>query len=106
MWVFTQKGFFSIVRDYNNEGNLLVRSRVRGDIEKLWPTADVERTPSNDYMYRVSLPMPEVARVIANVMSLIEYTNYKASIEDKRRREEYYAAVWSIMATLQADTEV
>lgn len=103
MWVFTTKGFYSIVADKNDPNRLLVRSRIEGDIEKQWPRADVDHTPDSDYAYRTFLPRKVVAQTLAEIVSGIKYTNFKASIEDKRRREDYYSAVWNVMATLQAD---
>lgn len=105
MWIFTSRGFFSIVADKNNADNLLVRARVAGDIEAFWPKAKVEKTPAADYMYRVSLPRKIVADALAGDIIGIRYGNFKNSIKDKDRAF-YYESVWNIMATLQADMEM
>lgn len=105
MWVFTSRGFFSIVADRNEPRNLLVRARVKGDIESYWPEADVTKTPDADYLFRASIPRKKVATVIAEELETIAYDAFKPSVEDKRRGE-YYLAVWNIMFGLQADMEM
>ena len=43
MWLFTSKTFLSVVADKDQPDGpkLLVRSRVQGDIEEVFPDADV-----------------------------------------------------------------
>ncbi len=36
MWVFLNNSFLSIVENRNNKEELLVRSRIKGDIEKVY----------------------------------------------------------------------
>ena len=47
MWLFTSKSFLSVVADKDNpQGDrLLVRSRVEGDIEEMFPDATVLKHP-------------------------------------------------------------
>ena len=42
MWVFTNKGFFSIVEDRNDSTKLLVRSRIKGDLERVFDDVHCE----------------------------------------------------------------
>ena len=41
MWIQFNNAFLSIVENRNNKLELLVRARVKGDIEKIFPDADV-----------------------------------------------------------------
>jgi hypothetical protein len=103
MWCFLRNGFLSIVQDKDNENYLVVRARVRGDIEAYWPTADVTESPENDYRYRTRLLRSEVASVISDyILNDLNHTNYKAAVNMvDPRRSEYYGMVWAIMADLQ-----
>ena len=100
MWVFTNKGYISVVEDFSISGNLLVRSRNRGHLSALFPTAEILQTSDADYRYRTSVPRDEVANLMFNLTQGIDYTNFKKSIPD----EEYHSAcasVWQIMRRYQ-----
>lgn len=102
MWLFSQRGFFSIVQNINDPNSLIVRARVSGDIEKYWPHATVIATPDSDYLYRAVLRKEEVALVIIKMVMDIDYGNFKLSIKD-RRRSPWYATVWQTMLTMQSE---
>ena len=51
MWVFLNNSL-SIVENRNNKEELLVRSRIKGDIEKVFPDSDVFEMENSDYKYR------------------------------------------------------
>ncbi len=85
MWVFTQKGFLSIVRHSEKPEVLLVRSRFKGHIEKVFPKVTVEEDPTRDYRYRAEFPIKEVSRVIGKLVSEICYDNFKACLESDER---------------------
>jgi hypothetical protein len=54
MWLFAKHGFFSIVEHRADPRNLLVRARVKGDIEHYFPDAKVTQTDDADYLYRAA----------------------------------------------------
>ncbi len=81
MWLFTQKGFLSIVRHTDKPNILIVRSRFRGHIEKIFPNAHVIEDGSRDYRFRVELPSKTVAKVIGEMVSRIKYDNFKACLD-------------------------
>lgn len=103
MWLFSQRGFFSITSVDKN--TLLVRARVQGDIEKYWPNAKVQRTPDRDYLYRAEIPRKEVADVVLKIVEDINYGNFKNSIYDRHRRSPFYSDVWETMFMLQLQAE-
>jgi hypothetical protein len=51
MWLFTSNSFVSVVadRDDTQSSLLLVRARIKGDIDQLFPDAEVMETPLTDY---------------------------------------------------------
>jgi hypothetical protein len=101
MWMFTQRGFFSIVAHRNDPDILIVRARIKGDIEAFWPKAKVLMTPDADYRYRAFIPKEFVAEAIGGIAATIDYDSYKGNITD-RRRSRWYAAVWNAMRQMQS----
>ena len=49
MWIVLNKSFLSIVENRNNKIELLVRSRVKGDIEKVFSETNVFEDNTADY---------------------------------------------------------
>ena len=98
MWIFTNKGFISVVADRGNPetGNLLVRSRDRNHLEELFPQAEIfSKTPS-DYKWRAWISRSEVSNLMQSQVDSLNYTNFKNSIED----DKYHDAcldVWEVM---------
>lgn len=104
MWVYTKHGFFSIVQDKDDEGYLIVRARVKGDIEFYFDARQVKETENSDYRYRIRLHREIVNTWLYEAVDDIDYTNFKAAagMQDNRR-SEYYGLIWSIMADMQED---
>ncbi|MCX6986080.1 MAG: hypothetical protein NT118_15220, partial [Lentisphaerae bacterium] len=65
MWVFTNKGFISVVRNKSKRWELLVSSRTRGQIEALLPGAHVEEKPGTDLIYCASVHQAIIAEMLA-----------------------------------------
>ena len=51
MWIVLNNSFLSIVKNRNNENELLVRARVKGDIEKVFSNAETFEDINADYKY-------------------------------------------------------
>lgn len=104
MWICFNKSFLSIVEPsgvITKTGDfLLVRARRKGDIEAVFPDAEVHRSPERDYLFRAYIPRQEVAEAIAGEVMGIRYTNFKASVRNTKLHDAY-AGFWSIMARLQ-----
>jgi hypothetical protein len=109
MWIFTTKGFYSIVSadrvPQHPPQFLLVRSRFQGDIEKLIPEARVSKTPDRDYLYRAIVDFETVQIAIANCVPDIDYPNFKNAVEDGNRHEAY-TDVWATMCYAGDNAEV
>lgn len=102
MWLSLNNAFLSIVSKGCKADELLVRSRRKGDIERVFPAyaAKVKRTPGNDYLYRCAIKRADIATVVSEIIMGICYGNFKDSVKDKRLAKAY-GAVWGVMSDLQ-----
>ena len=98
MWLFTSNSFVSIVGDdkHPHKGDLLVRARFEGDIEELFPQAKVFAKTPSDYKYRAWVSRAEVEIAVANYIDNIDYDNFKNSVADDNRHDDY-VGVWQVM---------
>lgn len=96
MWIFAQRSFLSIVEHAEEPKLLLVRARFQGDIESMFPEAEVSESAHSDYRYRAALSRERVSEAIALRIRQIDYPNFKASIDDFYRHGAY-SRVWSVM---------
>tara|TARA_B100000242_G_C42744976_1_gene347468 strand:+ start:100 stop:411 length:312 start_codon:yes stop_codon:yes gene_type:complete len=102
MWIVLNKSFLSIVKNRNNENELLVRARVKGDIEKVFENADVFEDENADYKYRAYIDRKNVADKISDELLKINYDNFKNSVsKDEYNRKNAYMNVWSALNKLQ-----
>ena len=87
----------SVVADKENpQGDrLLVRSRIAGDIEEVFPNAIVMETSYADYRFHAWLPRSEVTQALSRYVEDLDYTNFKNSVGDKDRIRPL-VQVWSI----------
>ena len=104
MWVFTNKGFLSIVQHKDMPDHFQVRSRVRAPLAYLWPEHEVQVIDWADYRFRITILKKEVKPVIESELESIDYTSFKHSCED----EEYLRAlvtIWAILHEYQTASE-
>lgn len=92
--------FLSIVAKDCARDELLVRARRKGDIEKIFPKAEVQRTPNGDYLYRAVIKRGAVRRAMARELDRVTYDNFKDSVQDDRLHGAYLC-VWSTMMDVQ-----
>jgi hypothetical protein len=105
MWIFLNNAFLSIVAHRTKPDTLLVRARVRGDIERVFPRAKVSRTPDADYLYRAEVARVEVSVAISSAAAGIAYPNFKGSVQDRDRLATYHD-VWDVMWAWQGRRDV
>lgn len=105
MWIFTRHGFFSIVEHKANPGLLMVRARIREDLEDAFGEADIiETADSGDYRFRKSMPRQVVADYLGQEAFEIDYTSVKDEIDkDEPRRHRMLYDVWDAHARWQRD---
>lgn len=88
--------FLSIVAHRERPEVLLVRARMAGDLEAVFPEVKTWHDPFADYPYRAEIAREEVAAVISMRIGKIEYDNFKSSVAEKSRHDAYMA-VWTEM---------
>jgi len=110
MWIFTQEGMISVVKNSQKLGHTLVRARTKECLPKLLDAArmpeyksKIEHTPRNDYEYRVSMPKLDFRALMSGIMDNLTYTNFKEHLQKKQKmnaiQRNMYHAVY--MAALQ-----
>ena len=100
MWLMTNKGFVSIVKDRDIKNNLMVRARIKGHIEAVFTGAKASYTENADYAYRASIPKSVVAQVMADLVDDVTYDNFKNSVKDDPLHKAYMD-VWTVMYRYQ-----
>src|SRR3954447_18074404 len=100
MWIMMNNSYLSIVSKDCGPAELLVRARRANDIEKVFPKATVTRRTDSDYLYRAVVPRDVVKQALAAMIDLIDYPNFKDSVEDGPLHAAY-VSVWCAMAGLQ-----
>ena len=96
MWIGHLEGWLSIVKHRKEPGMLLVRARDAYHIAHLWPHAYVEHTPAADYQYRAVFSTDEVADVVADQLTNIQYDNFKGHVTDTRLSGAF-SQIWMTM---------
>ncbi len=106
MWLFLNNAFLSIVapdtKKFKVKGDvLIVRARIKGDIERVFPKANVTSSKKTDYQFRAVVKRDAVATAIAKfILTDLDYTNFKDSIpKNDGKRHSAYLQIWSVMNT-------
>jgi hypothetical protein len=89
MWIYLNNSFLSFVENKDSWKLLHVMARKKGDIEAIFPDAEVLSTPSGDYKYRTDISRVTVCNTISDELLNIGYTNFKNSINDLQRHDVY-----------------
>ena len=100
MWIQFNNAFLSIVENRDNKLELLVRARIKGDIEKIFPEAEVFKDDSADYKYRLFISKATIATRMMLKMTEINYDNFKNSVKEIERKTAY-SNVWVELRKLQ-----
>ena len=81
MWIASTIGFYSVVRDREHKGRVLVRARAKADIFNLYrkfsPRCRMSRPKSDesrDYRWRVSVRKKDWVKIVAQLASEISYS--------------------------------
>lgn len=106
MWLITEIGFFSAVRDRNTD-QTLVRARDRRDLERLCRDYigyhTIETTEDSDYRHRLRVDPMTWSRAVADLASAINYGNFKDRVADTlgAERAAIYMEVWHDLYEIQ-----
>lgn len=102
MWIFFPDAMLSFVAHHDKPEFLMVRARIKGDIDRIFPGAKVSRTPRADYLYRATVHRERVGRILTDHAATMGYTNVKGAIpagDDRRKRAMH--DVWQVMFDAQ-----
>jgi len=101
MWIFLKDSFLSIVDKGDDSGEtLLVRARRKGDIERVFPQAQVIEGAGTDYAFRARINREQVAARMAAEVQGISASNFKNTVKEPGRHHAYMD-VWDIMYRYQ-----
>ena len=114
MWIFCKLGFFSAVQHREKHDVLLVRARIKGDLERLLKEikdnglggqdgcfGKIQETPNADYRFRVEIRKQAFAEFLFVAAKEIDYDNFKNAAHDGTVRDEAYMDVWRAMWSAQ-----
>jgi hypothetical protein len=101
MLIFTRNSFISIVDHPTDDRFLVIKGRIGGDIEAIFPESEVFERPGADFRFQTTVSRDRVAHRIAHLVKEIHYETFESSIEDPDRRQAYIQ-VWSAMYEEQA----
>ena len=80
MWIFTNRGYLSIVENRDNPDELLVRARYKGDIEAHFGKGyEILESSDADYRFRAFIDRNTVSAKIHRLVDNIDYSNFKDS---------------------------
>ena len=100
MWILMNDAMLSIVRHKDRTDDLLVRARIAGDIERVFPDAQVVEGAGTDYRFRAAVPRSTVAEAVSRRLLDIDYGNFKNSVREPERHDAYFD-VWHAMYGMQ-----
>ena len=104
MWLFSKNNFLSIVENHDDPEMLLVRARFRGDIEEIFPDAEVIEGEGTDYLFRAWVKRTEVADVLRAQVINIDYPNFKSA--NYSNRHHHLMRIWDVMYKAQENSEL
>ena len=104
MWIFTTKGFLSIVQHKDLPDHFQVKSRAADSLKHFWPEYEIEVIDLVDYRFRINIPKEDAVQVLTETIGSVEYTSFKNACED----DDYHRAlvsVWGSMYNFQSRIE-
>lgn len=97
MWVFTNRGYISVVQHREKPDLLLARARREGDLQAIFGyDIEVLETEKADYLFRTVVTRGQLATALTDEIYEIDYNNFKNSVENDLRRATYLR-VWEIL---------
>lgn len=112
MWLFTQHGFFSVVRNSDDTSKLFVRARLFGDLQALCASvpdllrdAEILHWPARDYAYRIIISEGVWLALAMRLAGEVDYTNFKNAAHDARPESYDYHALLSRVWGVGADAQ-
>src|SRR5262245_28238814 len=107
MWLLTTQGFYSVVAHRRDPQRLIVRARLREDLEALREQIPALRVYSDrdaDYRWRALVTRAEWVAAVAELATELDYDNFKRAVAERqgRDRQRLYHRVWATLRELQS----
>ena len=108
MWLMTTRGFYSVIEHRRDPERLIVRARVKEDIEalgELIPEIEPRSDGGADYRWRAVVSRAEWVVALARMGSEIDYPNFKAAVAQRQgaERARCYTEVWQVLRRIQRE---
>lgn len=113
MWLFLVFGYFSVVQSKTNADVLVVRARVRGDLDRLRAEfapslSESVRSYGRDYQYRGEISREAWGEAMRLIGLAVTAQNFKSEVAKlnaptehaRESRYNVYSRVWSVMTSL------
>lgn len=88
MWIYLNNAVISVVERKDHQNELLVRSRYKGHLEKIFPEVVLSEMEEGifvdelaDYQYRIYIDKGVFSRLVADGVAAIDYSSYQKSVE-------------------------
>ena len=105
MWVFSTRGFVSVVQHNSMPDYFQVKARVPDPLEKLWPEHQIQVIEWADYRYRINVRKEDALPVIIRMVESVDYTNFKHECVEIPEYHRSLARIWNEMYNYQATME-
>lgn len=106
MWLVFPDCFVSVVVHQDQPSRLVVRARLRDDIERLLPGAEVVKNPEADYLYRTTVQREVLAEAVLRRLGSMTYTNVKGAVAlNEKTRSYMMSRMWSAGLDAQREEE-
>lgn len=106
MWIMTPNSYVSIVAHRTMPDAVMVRARLRGDIQRLFGKVHVVETPEGDYRFRTVVSRRVAAGVIGDAVAGNSYPNVKDAIPHRgavhQLRHSAMVRTWTVWNQAQA----
>ncbi|WP_194777074.1 hypothetical protein [Pararhodonellum marinum] len=100
MWIASKNGFISVVAHWDLADVLIVRARVKHDLQSLFDSQRIIETEDADYRFRVLVNKQEMANILVKMIKGIDYPNFKNEIAvhpDQNDKLKAYHEIWKVM---------
>lgn len=91
MWICLNDSFVSIVEDYFDNTHVHVRGRRESDVVNFLRNvkSEITKTDERDYRFRAYISKTVLAKILADSVDKINYTNFKDSVVDENMSKMY-----------------
>lgn len=103
MWIFTNKGMISAVRNRDEIDTVLVRARKRAHLSEFFQNdseVQIYQDDTADYPFRANVSIARFKQATDSQIDDITYTNFKGSIHMTEDGYQYHEACMNVWATM------